>query len=223
LHDAWIASASAFARHSSNIVSPFQPKGKVWFIRRRRLRSICRYIESITLLRKQHRIAGIPVAQEQHMNILKTRRDLLVVGGLSLFASAVSLPIAEAKNQPLTEREAVNIKVVKQFLKDCSKNPFDAEKLVATYFDPNASVRWTDDSPPAMGAAAAIAAVKAMMPAGSWVEIQLLDIFAKGQLVATSRIDVFKVPGKPDTSIPIAGVHILKDGRFIEYADYVVK
>jgi hypothetical protein len=40
--------------------------------------------------------------------------------------------------------------------------------------------------------------------------------------VATSRVDTIKLPGKPDESFKVAGVVIIKDGKFQEYCDYLV-
>jgi limonene-1,2-epoxide hydrolase len=147
----------------------------------------------------------------------------MMLGGSSVLASAIPVSSVEAKHEPLTEREKANIAMVKAYLKSCNAVPFDAEQIVRTYFDPNASVRWTDDSPPSLGAEAALATAKSLMSPGATLDIKLLDVFAKGQLVATSRIDTFIVPGKPNTSLPVAGVHVIKDGKFIEYVDYIVK
>jgi limonene-1,2-epoxide hydrolase len=157
------------------------------------------------------------------MKDLTTRRQVMMLGGSSVLASAVPISFAEAKREPLSDREKTNVAMVKAYLKSCNAVPFDAEQIVKTYFDPKASVRWTDDAPPSLGAEAALADAKSLMSPGATLDIKLLDVFAKGQLVATSRIDTFKVPGKPDTSLPVAGVHIIKDGKFIEYVDYIVK
>jgi limonene-1,2-epoxide hydrolase len=147
----------------------------------------------------------------------------MVLGGSSVLASTILASSVEAKREPLTQREKANIEMVKAYVKSCNAVPLDVEEFVKMYFDSNASVRWADEMPPALGTEAAIAAAKSLMPPGATLEIKLLDVFARGQLVATSRIDIFKVPGKPDTSWPIAGVHIIKDGKFIEYVDYIVK
>ncbi len=156
------------------------------------------------------------------MNDSIARRDFLTVGGLGLLANAVAIP-AEAKNASHTASEQANIKLVKQYLESLSAKPLDLDGIIATYFAPNASVRWSDELPAAIGAAAAIAAAKPLMPAGAWLEIKLLDIFARGPLVATSRIDIMKIPGQPDVPFGVAGVHIINDGKFIEYIDYVIK
>lgn len=156
------------------------------------------------------------------MNDSTTRRDLLVAGGIGLLANAV-VPTADAASTAPTASEQDNIKLVKQFLDALSAKPTDIDAVVTTYFAANASVRWTGDSPPMIGSAAAIAAAKSLMPTGAWMEIKLLDVFARGPMVATSRIDVLKVPGKPDVPFGIAGVHIIKDGKIIEYIDYVIQ
>lgn len=155
------------------------------------------------------------------MDILMRRRDLLALGGVGLLATVASRRV-EAKRPQLSAQEKANIDLVTRFLESCTAKPFDVDKLVATYFAANATVRWADNMPAAIGADAAIAAAKPLMPAGSWIEIQTFDIFACGPLVATSRLDIIKIPGKPDTTLPIAGVHVVKDGKFIEYCDYIV-
>jgi len=150
-----------------------------------------------------------------------TRRDLFATGSMALLAVAGVSSAAEAKKPPLTEREKANIDMVKRFLKSLEEKPLVVEKLVETYFDPNASVRWADNMPAAIGAKAAIEAAKSLMTEDATIEVKTFEIFARGPLVATSRIDIIKEPGKPDAAYPIAGVHIIKDGKFIEYTDYV--
>jgi limonene-1,2-epoxide hydrolase len=161
--------------------------------------------------------------EEQHMIDLMSRRDVLAVGGLSLLASAVVIPTVEAKTASPTALEQANIQLVKQFLDSLGAKPLDFDSIVAKYFAPDASVRWIGDAPPAIGAAAAIAAAKPLVPKDAWLEIKLLDIWARGPLVTTSRIDIMKVPGKPDMPFDIAGVHVIKDGKIVEYIDYVMK
>jgi hypothetical protein len=41
-------------------------------------------------------------------------------------------------------------------------------------------------------------------------------------LVASSRVDTIKRPGKPDEILKIAGVCIIKDGKIQEYCDYIL-
>ena len=151
----------------------------------------------------------------------RTRRDLLVAGGLGLLATTVLNTPARAKDSVLTEAEKDNVSLVKEFLASWNAPPLDIDKIVAHYFAQNASVRWTDDAPPAIGVVAAAAAAKAGMPDGAVAQIEIYDIWAHGPLVATSRLDVIKIPGKPDSLFKTAGVAVVKNGKFVEYCDYV--
>lgn len=157
------------------------------------------------------------------MNDHATRRDVLVSGGLGLLVTAGCIPTAQAKHAELDDSEKANIKLVKELMASWNTKPLDIEKIVNTYFAPNATVRWAEDQPPAVGTTAAIAAAKALMPPDFQVEIRVDDIFARGPLVATSRVDVIKVPGQADQAFNVAGVHIVKDGKLVEYTDYLVK
>src|SRR5262245_5685722 len=130
-----------------------------------------------------------PAPWEHRMND-RTRRDLLVAGGFGLVATTVLGAPARAKDVTLTETEEANMKLVQDFLASWTKAPVDVDKIVAQYFAPNASVRWTDDAPPSIGVEAAAAAAKAGMPDGAVAQIDIHDIWAHGPLVATSRLDV---------------------------------
>jgi limonene-1,2-epoxide hydrolase len=137
-------------------------------------------------------------------------------------AAAITAMPVQAKG-PLNAQEQAHIEFVKDYLHALTIKPLDMEGIVKKYFAPNAMVRWLDEMPVAMGAEAAIAAVKPLVSPGTWLEVQLFDVFARGPLVVTSRVDIIKVPGKPDDPIPLAGLHIVRDGKFIEYVDYLAR
>lgn len=157
-----------------------------------------------------------------HMTHNITRRDLVALGGLGVLATALP-SIASAKAAPLTAGEQANIKVVKAFFEASNAQPLDLEKLIHTFFAPDALVRWSEDAPAVKGQAAAIDAMKSMMTPGTTFDIKILDIFAKGPVVVTSRIDTMKVSGKPDMPFNVAGLHVVKDGKITEYTDYLAK
>jgi limonene-1,2-epoxide hydrolase len=159
------------------------------------------------------------------MDARTTRRKLFIAGGFGLVATGMRSRLAAAKtitSRGLTATEKANVKLIKDFLASWDDAHLDIDKLVAQYMAPNASVRWTDDTPAVYGPKAAATAAKAGMPDGARAIIKILDIFARGPLVATSRVDTIKVPGKPDVIFDTAGVHIVKDGKIQEYADYIV-
>lgn len=132
-------------------------------------------------------------------------------------------PFEKVKNRSLTPQEKANIEMVKDYLRALVARPFDMEGVVRKYFAPDATVRWLDEMPAAEGVEAAVSVVMPLVQPGSWMEVELFDIYAFGQMVVTSRIDIIKVPGQADKALPLAGLHIIKDGKFVEYVDYLVK
>ncbi len=154
-----------------------------------------------------------------------TRRELLVAGGFALLASAsgVEPVIAEAEHADgMTGEEKANVKLLEEFFASLSKPDLDFDKLAAKYIAPKGQIRWWDDEPVCVGPEAA--AANAKKSAGNDVRVytKILHLMARGPLVATSRVDTVKLPGKPAESIKIAGVAIIKHGQFQEYCDYIV-
>ena len=159
------------------------------------------------------------------MNKQLARRELLVGSGIAVLAAAGGVQLAVAKDTGsggMTETEKANVKLVKEFLASWSKPDLDIDKLTARYIAPTASVRWFDDEPVTIGPEAAAAAAKRAAGNDVRMETKIHGVFARGPLVATSRVDTIKLPRKPDGSFNIAGVIIVKDGKFLEYCDYVV-
>jgi len=151
------------------------------------------------------------------------RREVLLAAGLGLVTACAPRESVCAKERLLTSAEEANIRMMRDFLASWTVPAPDVDKIIAGYFAPNASVRWTDDSPPAVGLAAAAAAAKAGMPPGAAVHIDIHDIWACGPVIATSRLDTIKAPGKPDMVFQTAGVAVVRNGKFIEYCDYVIR
>lgn len=153
-----------------------------------------------------------------------TRRGLVVTVGAAAVAAACGGQIAEAQARNSSELSAVeksNVDLLKQFLGTFKTPDFDIDKTTATFLAPTGSLRWADSEAPAIGPDAAAAAAKRLFTSGMHVEITYLKILARGPLVATSRVDVVKVPGKPDVPVKVAGVAIIKDGKIQEYCDYI--
>ena len=160
------------------------------------------------------------------MNSTTTRRKLLIAGGLGIAAGATVVRAATpqtAVSSGTTAVERQNLKLLKAFWADWDTGDLDVDRLVERYMAPDVLVRWTDDTPALKGNAAAAAAAKASMPKGSRALIRLHGLFAHGPLVASNRIDTIKVPGKPDVIFNTAGVAIVKDGKIVEYTDYIVR
>jgi limonene-1,2-epoxide hydrolase len=149
----------------------------------------------------------------------------LIAGGLGLAASVpvirAATPQASLPNGT-TAAERENVKLMKSFWADWDAQNLDIDRLVERYMAPDVLVRWTDDAPVAKGVKAAAAAAKAGLPEGSRAVLRVHGLFAHGPLVASSRVDTMKIPGKPDAIFNTAGVAIVKNGKIVEYTDYIV-
>jgi len=160
------------------------------------------------------------------MTCRTSRRQFLAAGGLGLVVGAGFVPAAMAKaaaEKGMTQTEKANVKLMKAFWADWNSDHLDIDALMSRYFAPDALVRFTDDTPIINGAQAAAASAKASMPDGSRAIIKIYQLFAKGPMVACHRLDTIRIPGKPDTLFNTAGVAFVKEGRIVEYADYIIR
>jgi limonene-1,2-epoxide hydrolase len=160
------------------------------------------------------------------MNSQSTRREIFFGGGLAMLAAATNAQLADAKGiqaYKLSAVEMANVTLVREFLASWDREDLDIDKLLARYIAPNAPVRWFDSAPAVFGPEAAAIEAKKGTGSNFRVAIDIHDVFARGPLVATSRVDTIKVPGKPNEILKAVGVCIVRDGQFHEYCDYIVK
>lgn len=155
------------------------------------------------------------------MHIIQTRRQALLAGAGFLLLAGVSKAKSHGCTPPVyTPTETANLRTVREFLAAWDQPNLNIDELLDRYMAPNAAVRWFDGEPPVIGPKAAAESAKRTAGDQLRVAIEILDVFAHGPLVATSRIDTVKVPGRPDLVVKTAGFHILRNGRFEEYADF---
>lgn len=83
-------------------------------------------------------------------------------------------------------------------------------------------MRIADSAPVAVGPAAGAAAFKPFFSQGQTIRIRYLQVFTRGPLVMTSRIDTEVTPGKPDKDWPVVGIFVVKDHKIHEWTDFVV-
>jgi limonene-1,2-epoxide hydrolase len=140
-----------------------------------------------------------------------TRRALLVVATLGALAAAGAPSAALAG-----PTEKANEKVVDAFMAAWN----DPDEAV-TFLAPNASVRMVEDQPAVVGQANVAAALKSFMKPGVTVSVKTLKTESHGPVVMNQRIDTLKEPGKPDQVYKLVGVFVVKDGKIVEWADYL--
>ena len=148
------------------------------------------------------------------------RRQLFVAGGAAAIATLMGSAPARAKTPPSAAEQA-NSKLVHDFCMGWMAKNYDADREMAKYLAPNASVRMVEDKPAVIGPAAVAAEMKSFTTTGQTVGVEMLEVFAKGPVVVNSRVDTVKTPGKPDAVYKIAGVFVVKGGKITEWTDYL--
>jgi limonene-1,2-epoxide hydrolase len=144
-----------------------------------------------------------------------TRRTLLAAAAIV----AISAPgLATRAVAAETDTEKANVKVVNDFIA-----AWDNPDKAVTFLADKASVRMVEDQPAVVGPQAVGAAFKSFMTPGTSLTVKTLSTTVHGPVVLNKRVDTMKVPGKPDQAFPVAGVFVVKDGKIVEWADYLDK
>src|SRR5262249_53548888 len=114
--------------------------------------------------------------------------------------------------------DSANVKVVKNFIGAWS----DPTKA-AEYLSDKAVLRMEEDKPAITGKQPFIDAWKAFQQTGAGVSVKFVDTYARGPVVVTNRVDTIKSKDKPDQPFPVVGVFVVKDGKIVEWTDYLNK
>lgn len=142
------------------------------------------------------------------------RQSLIALGAtLSILLSGA----ARAEFAPNAEERA-NLKVVAAFM-----SSWNTPDSAVIHLAEQATVRMVEDQPATVGPAAVAAALKSFLVPGVTVEVDVLENTVHGPVVVNSRIDTVKTAGKPDQIYPVAGVFVVKNGKIVEWADYLLK
>jgi limonene-1,2-epoxide hydrolase len=149
------------------------------------------------------------------------RRGLMIGAGLATFAAA-GLAAGAAAAAPPTPAETANLKLVQDFIRTWGEADFDPDTVMPAYLAADGRVRMTQDMPWASGPAAVASSFKPFLKNGERYPVKFLDVFARGPLVATHRIDTVVTPGKPDQTMEVFGVFLVKNGKIQEWSDYLL-
>ena len=151
---------------------------------------------------------------------LTRRAALLTVGGVGFGAAILGLGAASAAPSAAESR---NAKLVRNFCKVWKGKDIDLDKVADAYLADDCVLDLVEGQPPAVGKAAAKALFQAFMKNGERYDLKIVETFAKGPVVANSRVDTTIVAGKPPEAAPVVGVFIVKDGKIGKWSDYPVK
>ena len=143
----------------------------------------------------------------------RTHSLMVFVAAVLVFASAS----VRAEFAP-TAQERANLKVVAAFM-----STWNTPDVAVGHLSENASVRMVEDQPATVGPAAAAAAFKSFLVPGVTVDVDVLETTVHGPVVVNTRIDTVKTEGKPDQLYPVTGVFVVKNGKIVEWTDYLLK
>jgi limonene-1,2-epoxide hydrolase len=131
-------------------------------------------------------------------------------------ATAANAPVLVPESK--TASEAANIAVVKAFTSD-----FNDPDKGAEYLADKAVLRMEEGKPALTGRKAFLDAIKPYIAQGQHFSVRYLEIFARGPVVVTRRIDTIQIAGKPDAPYEIVGIFVVKDGKITEWTDFLNK
>jgi len=146
------------------------------------------------------------------------RRELLQAWSATAILGA-SLPASRAEAAELSESEAANLKVVKDFCASWSTR--DLAKVTSHMAD-DSVYRMTETTPPVTGHAPLIGQMQPWVDTSDSIEFKILETFAKGPLVITHRVDRFASKTRPLTWEGV-GVFFVQNGKIKEWFDYTIR
>jgi len=147
-------------------------------------------------------------------DVKTARRTFLAVGGLG--AAAVLGLGSRVEAGQSTDTERANVKVVTDFCGAFATH--DIEKIGSFLAD---NAVWRPDNgssatgASAVGRDAVIARIKRFLD--RVVEFRVVQTFATGSIVLNERFDRFT----PERTLHLSGVFFLKDGKIVEWTDFL--
>jgi len=154
-------------------------------------------------------------------NTLTRRKALFVGAGVVPLVALAGIGHAAEIGQP-TDAEKKNIEIVNAFCKACSEEKPDPVKMTAYMTE---DVIWNQGAIAAMkGRAAVIEKFKSILENNARLNLRVIDSFARGNMVAHTRIDTRSVNGGPFTPYagPIGSVYYIRDGKISEWHELLV-
>lgn len=153
------------------------------------------------------------------MHPMTTSRGRAWAGAFLLFFLATGLIACASSPDPApSSAEQANVKVVDDFIA-----AWDDPDRAVGHLAPQASIRMIEDQPPIVGRAAIAEAFKGFMTPGVTLTVETLETTVHGPIVMNKRIDTLKTEGKPDQVFPVVGVFLVKNGKILEWTDYLDK
>lgn len=155
--------------------------------------------------------------ENEREHSLSRRTAFMTAGAGALLSLSFSSPAFAA----LSASEQSNVKTVNMLAEAMSEDNPDLTKIGELLTD-DCALHMQEGKPPAEGKASTIQALKGLLDRGMRFKFTVHDTFAKGHIVVHYRDDKVIAGGKQST-IPLVGVFVMKDGKIRTWFDYIIQ
>jgi limonene-1,2-epoxide hydrolase len=153
-----------------------------------------------------------------------SRRTMFSAGALGALAAAGLENHAEAGEVfEMGQSEKANVQLIEDFCKSWGEEPTpDPQKIFSHMTE---DCLWKlGTRPGVVGRAAIIEQMTKFLSGGARFNLKIMDVFARGSMVAHTRFDTKVTPDKGEAPAPgpIAGVFFIRDGKIHEWFELLI-
>jgi limonene-1,2-epoxide hydrolase len=119
--------------------------------------------------------------------------------------------------------DQANLDTVHKFLTAWCGNDFKPAAVVKQFLASDAVVRFMSTMPPLSDQATIIKTWEDFRATGYTLDVKVHSSYARGPVVVVHRTDTAHTAGQPDADHHVVGFFSMKDGKIIEWTDYILK
>lgn len=116
-----------------------------------------------------------------------------------------------------------NLDTVRKFIVAWTDKDFKPSQVVKQYMAPDAVVRFMSTMPPLSDQAVVIKTWEDFRATGYTLDVNIHSAYARGPVVVVHRTDTSHTADKPDANYNVTGFFAMKDGKIIEWTDYIIQ
>jgi limonene-1,2-epoxide hydrolase len=130
--------------------------------------------------------------------------------------------MSDVKTAANTDDQA-NLDTVRRFIGTWTAKDFKPAQVVNQFLAPDAVVRFMSTMPALSDQAVIIKTWEDFRATGYTLDIDIHSAYARGPVVVVHRTDTSHTAGQPDANYHVAGFFAMKDGKIIEWTDYIIQ
>jgi limonene-1,2-epoxide hydrolase len=116
-----------------------------------------------------------------------------------------------------------NLDTVRKFITAWAAKDFKPASVVKEFLASDAVVRFMSTMPPLSDQAVVIKTWEDFRATGYTLDVKIHSAYARGPVVVVHRTDTAHTAGQPDVDHHVVGFFAMKDGKIIEWTDYIIK